>query len=523
MHRRIVCLAMFIIMLLPSSVLAATDSVSVSLPSFDVRLNDTKINNTYCQYPLIVYNDITYFPMTYDDCHFLGLETTWSQKDGLGIEKNCIAAGYKGYKTNHRNAERYRASIPEFDITVNGKVMNNEKEQYPLLVFRDVTYFPLTWRFAVDEFNWNYYFDVDTGLSIQSDNPVQRLDLPQRGKGIGVCIIDGYLYYQGISSDGKLNVYRSPISDVSDVKTICTMDTDGSIFMPWVHFFKQDDVVYFANHVGGSAIMSSEVFYRVNEDGQGEKILSGKLDFRMSETGKVIVSFGVPPYPGNLYYQMNGDDELRQLGDTSWLYGWTRHPNGDGYSCGPDGNIKIVGEWVYITSVDAADKEDTNKIYRININTNETVQVSDVPASWFSIADNKIYFVGIMDHKLYMQELQDNGVEVIVDKAISSYSLKGDTIYYITEENQELYKQTIDKTAVALLPDKKTASIAVNDGNVICILEDNELYGMVIFDRKGNERFKTSDRVLNAQIDGNTLVYNIIKQDHTDSFIVRLS
>ena len=53
-----------------------------------------------------------------------------------------------------------------FAITVNGKSIDNSKEEYPLLVFRDVTYFPLTWRFAVDEFGWNYTFDGKTGLNI---------------------------------------------------------------------------------------------------------------------------------------------------------------------------------------------------------------------------------------------------------------------------------------------------------------------------------------------------------------------
>lgn len=35
-------------------------------------------------------------------------------------------------------------------------------------MFRDVTYFPLTWRFAVDEFGWMYSFDSKNGLNIYS-------------------------------------------------------------------------------------------------------------------------------------------------------------------------------------------------------------------------------------------------------------------------------------------------------------------------------------------------------------------
>lgn len=45
-------------------------TVTVTLPTFNVVLNDINIDNHYSKYPLIVYKDITYFPMTYSDCRF---------------------------------------------------------------------------------------------------------------------------------------------------------------------------------------------------------------------------------------------------------------------------------------------------------------------------------------------------------------------------------------------------------------------------------------------------------------------
>lgn len=53
-----------LLLLLQSSVLAAnTDTtVTVTLPTFAVTLNDTKIDSAHSEYPLIVYRDITYFP-----------------------------------------------------------------------------------------------------------------------------------------------------------------------------------------------------------------------------------------------------------------------------------------------------------------------------------------------------------------------------------------------------------------------------------------------------------------------------
>jgi hypothetical protein len=57
---------------------AVSGNVKVALPAFEVTLNGTVIENATNQYPLIVYKDITYFPMTYYDCRFLGLESVWN-------------------------------------------------------------------------------------------------------------------------------------------------------------------------------------------------------------------------------------------------------------------------------------------------------------------------------------------------------------------------------------------------------------------------------------------------------------
>ncbi|MFA7079011.1 MAG: hypothetical protein WC147_11470, partial [Syntrophomonas sp.] len=46
---------------------AASGNVKVVLPASKVTLNGTVIENATNQYPLIVYKDITYFPMTYYD------------------------------------------------------------------------------------------------------------------------------------------------------------------------------------------------------------------------------------------------------------------------------------------------------------------------------------------------------------------------------------------------------------------------------------------------------------------------
>ncbi len=90
---RIKTISISMIFLLLSLILLSTPrseaatSVSVTIPTFKVRLNDVTIDNGYSQYPLIVYKDITYFPMTYYDSRFMGLESLWGNTTGLEIVK----------------------------------------------------------------------------------------------------------------------------------------------------------------------------------------------------------------------------------------------------------------------------------------------------------------------------------------------------------------------------------------------------------------------------------------------------
>ena len=77
------------------------------------------------------------------------------------------------YHVQNRKQKNKRQDIAQLatgDITVNGKVIHNNQEEYPLLSYRNVTYFPLTWRFAANEFGWQYNFDNKKGLQISASD-----------------------------------------------------------------------------------------------------------------------------------------------------------------------------------------------------------------------------------------------------------------------------------------------------------------------------------------------------------------
>ena len=159
----------------------AAGTVSAALPAFPVTLNGQTVSNDHSRYPLLVYRDITYFPMTYYDARLLGLRTDWTPQTGLEIGRNDAPFyEYVREVTDKANARTQQARIAQGPIRVNGTAIDNDSEPYPLLLFRDVTYFPLTWRFAVEAFGWTYTFDLDQGLVIT--NPDAPFETPQKGK-----------------------------------------------------------------------------------------------------------------------------------------------------------------------------------------------------------------------------------------------------------------------------------------------------------------------------------------------------
>ena len=138
-----------------------------NIPACSVTLSGQNVDNSYRQYPLLQYRDIVYFPLTYLDCRFLGVSTDWNgATNTLTITKEIISGAYRDYNWEWENSKSNKIDICKFNIIVNGKVIDNSKEEYPLITFRDVTYFPLTWRFAVEEFGWSYSFSTERGLEI---------------------------------------------------------------------------------------------------------------------------------------------------------------------------------------------------------------------------------------------------------------------------------------------------------------------------------------------------------------------
>ncbi|PUA39016.1 YHYH domain-containing protein [Paenibacillus elgii] len=132
--------------------------IKVNVPAFKVYVNNLEVSNASAQYPVITYKDITYFPMTWSYTQALGLETKWDKETGFVIRKTANKAAKLNADLGTPPAKLY-AKLPDFNVFVNDAWFDNSTEAYPLLVLNDVTYFPMTWKLAVEDLGLTTKFE----------------------------------------------------------------------------------------------------------------------------------------------------------------------------------------------------------------------------------------------------------------------------------------------------------------------------------------------------------------------------
>jgi hypothetical protein len=81
---------------------------------------------------MIVYNDITYFTMTWNFSRALGLKMDWQNESGLSIGKTTETEKLdQDLSANNDLNNVYKANIADFNIKLNDEVLNNAEEQSP--------------------------------------------------------------------------------------------------------------------------------------------------------------------------------------------------------------------------------------------------------------------------------------------------------------------------------------------------------------------------------------------------------
>ncbi|WP_426449870.1 hypothetical protein ACP26L_33220 [Paenibacillus sp. S-38] len=148
---------------------ASAMQVDVQVPAWPVELDGSALNRLQSTYPPLLFHDITYIPMTWDVSRAAGLQLKWSAETGLtirsGVEERVplSPAAKAGPPAGSRPLTAYVASFP---ITIDGRTVDLATDPYPPLLFRNVTYFPLTWEYTVETFGWTTSWDLHKGLSV---------------------------------------------------------------------------------------------------------------------------------------------------------------------------------------------------------------------------------------------------------------------------------------------------------------------------------------------------------------------
>lgn len=508
---KVIIIAVILMVVFSSNVFAY--NANVTLPTFDVRVNGVEIDNENREYPLIVYKDITYFPMTFYDSRFLGLETKWDEITGLKINKSESKQGYVDYNSS-ANKPRYTAATPYFNIEVNGKSINNRKEEYPLLVFRNVTYFPLTWRFAVDEFGWDYNFNQENGLEISNPThtglKVTEVKLPladKRDYHNGAFTVAGdYIYYEG----EKGIIYQTPIDNTSIKKAVyeLPMWTYGDSYVyPSLETDEGRNFGYgiaILHYHQGGASMGTDYRIILNDDGTNEIFAIGYLSRRIFGDMTVNVDYSVPPHPNNLSMKKSNEIEYKLIGNPDFRYGYSRTKNGGLNST--DDLYKIDNE-IFIIADKFYDENYTTGIHRVNINTGETLRICNESAQKFIIEGNIIYFMDI-DGFLYKISLADsNTAEKLTDFIISDFTVLNNIVYYVSVEDKglELFKLG---ESISVNPGGRVRELVNTEGYVYCLFEDSAHYKIIVFNKQGLQIFKTNANLRFASINQNRLFYH---------------
>ena len=188
-------------------ILAAVAKFPISI-NYETFNTETANGMKYYDYPMFIYNGITYFPLSYYNCNLTGLAAGLEHGE-LTVTK-CGADEPKLYLAERLGEtdfkENLRVKKAPFKVKINGAYYDDDS--YPPLFYKDVVYIPLTWQVAHEILGWEYTYGGE-GLTIYTDGHYYSSSgdsyVLKDGHSVSVVISLGRTYY---SKDG-VRVYAA--------------------------------------------------------------------------------------------------------------------------------------------------------------------------------------------------------------------------------------------------------------------------------------------------------------------------
>ncbi|TVY08479.1 DUF5050 domain-containing protein [Paenibacillus cremeus] len=442
----------------PSSV-----SVKVGFPEFPVAVNGSMMDVKHSAYPLLLYKDITYFPMTWTNTAALALTVAWDAKNGLSLQKKAACEPLQQDLTPkiNTNAVSQYATLVPFPVQVNGRTVYNSKEPYPVLLYKDITYFPMTWAFTHDDFGWNTSWDTAHGFGIQScdggaDAQAKQTDTLNLANGGQVAVSGDWIYMNPTSSyDGPNKLVKVNQASGEEIKLSDDNARSINVVGDWVYYTAADP--------SKSRLLG---LYRIKTDGTQRAQVSSEPTSQIWVQGDSIYyihqSFlSVEGMTGGGYYKMDGlhTMKLDGTGDQSLtssdymqqfvvsgnqVYYISQKTSGESqlYAMNLDGSgqtllqtgatrVFVIDGWVYFTHIFG------KQLSKMRPDSQAVIPVytSDKPIATLSYHDGWIYTVagmfGIMGSATIGKLRVDGSqwTELMGARATSLY-FAGNTLYY---------------------------------------------------------------------------------------------
>lgn len=142
---------------------------TIAKTTLPVSFDGVPVDNYALSYPIVA--DLNngqkpYLPLTYDICRALGINVSWTQEAGLELDYSGEYASEFGYGECVMPDGTDTAEVFTGTITMNGIKYSNDDAFAPLLVYKDIIYFPLEWWTGLGKIHTYYNSTKEDGIMI---------------------------------------------------------------------------------------------------------------------------------------------------------------------------------------------------------------------------------------------------------------------------------------------------------------------------------------------------------------------